>query len=157
MLIQETTRPLTVQEKHLPLNSWANLHMAGWLSFLLLPLMALGATDKRKIIDKLRCPSCGESVRAVVGTTHDNKASHPRRNLMALLAPDFIGSAIVIFLLTAILVGFVISQPLRDIMTKGGLMLIGLLVAAILFLLRIFLLPLLREALQVDTPPSQDE
>ncbi|MDP1929197.1 MAG: hypothetical protein Q8K62_11890 [Thiobacillus sp.] len=154
MLIQATTRPLTAQEKHLPLNNWFNLQVVGWLSFLILPLMALGATKKKRIIDKLRCPSCGECALAAVETSYKDEASHPRRNLKVLISPDFIGSAIVVFLLAALLFGFVISQPLQDIMTKGGLLLIGLLVAAILFLLRIFLLPLLHEALHADNPPS---
>ncbi|MEW6590762.1 MAG: hypothetical protein AB1418_06975, partial [Pseudomonadota bacterium] len=144
-------------EKHLPLNNWVNLLVAGWLSFLLLPLMAFGATKKKRIIDKLRCPSCGECALAAVETSSKDEASQPRRNLKVLISPDFIGSAIVVFLLAAILFWFVISQPLQYIMTKGGLLLIGLLVAAILFLLKIFLLPLLREALDAHSPPSQDE
>lgn len=78
-----------------------------------------------------------------------------RRNLKALLSPDFIGSLIVVFGLTALLIGLVLTHPLRDILSKGMLLLIGLLIASIVFLLRIFTLPLLREALH-ESPTSQE-
>jgi Na+/melibiose symporter-like transporter len=75
-----------------------------------------------------------------------------RHNLKALLSPDFIGSTIVVIGLAALLIGLVLTQPLQDILSKGMLLFIGLLIASIVFLLRIFTLPLLRETLQV--PPT---
>lgn len=146
MVIHSTTRQLTALEKYLPLNSWTNLWVAGWLSFLVLPLQALGASGRRKVEDHLQCPECGEVGPTVPVAVDPDTPSAPRRNLRVLLSPDFIGSAIVVATLTVLLITLIVSQPIGDLLSKGGLLLIGFLVAAILFLTRIMLLPFWRKA-----------
>ena len=150
MVIHSTTRQLTVLEKFLPLNSWANLWVAGWLSFLILPLQAQGASGRRKVEDHLQCPECGEVGPTIPVTADPDVPAAPRQKLKTLLSPDFIGSTVVVAALAALLIGLIAFQPLGDLLSKGWLLLIGFLVAAILFLMRIMVLPLWRETTRED-------
>jgi hypothetical protein len=72
--------------------------------------------------------------------------------LKALLSPDFIGSVAIVGALAATLVWIVITSPLGNLLTKGGLVVVGLLVAGFLFLMRVMVLPLWREATQKHPP-----
>lgn len=146
MVIHSTTRQLTALERHLPLNSWSNLWVAGWLSFLILPLQALGASGKRKVEDYLHCPECGEVGPTIPVAENLRVPAAPHQNLKVLLSPDFVGSVVVVVALVALLTGFMASQTIGELLSKGGLLVIGVLVAAILFLMRIMVLPLWREA-----------
>lgn len=130
-----------------PLERYSLDHLAdNWFLWPVAGLIAfLHAPNKRTIEDHLHCPSCGEDGPTVLAKGNEVKASTPRRNLTTLLSPDFIGSVVVVVALVAILIAVLVAQPLGELLRNWiG---IGLLVAAILFLLRIFVFPLLCEAL----------
>ena len=74
-----------------------------------------------------------------------------RPNLKIILSPDFIGSVAVTAALTFVLVGLVVSSGQGELFTKGGVVVIGGLVAAIAGMLKVTVLPLWRGA---RNPPN---
>ncbi|KAB2312963.1 hypothetical protein F8A87_04555 [Betaproteobacteria bacterium SCN2] len=142
MVIRATTRQLAPLEKfsldHLAGNWWL-WPVAGLIAFLYAP-------NKHKIEDHLFCPACGTDGPTIpVLSNQGDTPITAHRNLKALLAPDFIGSAIVAAAMIAILIGVLLSQPFTVLLKHWFE--IGLLAAGILFVLRIFVFPLLREAI----------
>jgi hypothetical protein len=74
------------------------------------------------------------------------EVSRARWGLKALLSPDFIGSVAVTAALIAVLVAVVVSSGPGELFKKGGLVMVGVLVAAITAMLKVMVLPLWREA-----------